>query len=107
MHRLDRLAFDEIAHHERRAVAHLERPLSDLDVAATGLQRFDLRRQRVAGDDDQLAALHLVHDLVGDLGIGLRRELRPAAFEHEGVEIRIGRKVSAICWLARSAWSLV
>src|SRR5262245_6757647 len=51
------LAVDQVDHDRRRPVAHLERPLADLDMAATGLERLHLRRQRVAGDNDELLTL--------------------------------------------------
>src|SRR5215831_5203487 len=74
----DLLAADEVDQHPRRAVAHLERPLADLRMAASFLQRGELRRQRVAGDDDEVLGLELGHHLVGDLRVRLRAELRPA-----------------------------
>ena len=86
----DRLAVDQVDHHRGRAIAHLERPLADLHMAAPRLQRFHLRRQRVAGHDHQRFRLQLVHHLVGDLDIGLRRELRPAADQHEGRQVGLG-----------------
>ena len=88
----NRLAVDEIDQNCRRAMAHLERPLADLRVAATRLQRGQLRRQSVARNDDQLLRLQLGHYLVGHLRIGLRAELRPAADEDERIEIRVLRE---------------
>src|SRR6476646_4366438 len=76
----------------RRALPHLERPLADLGVAASGLERVELRRQGVAGDDDQVLGLELGHHLVGHLGVGLRPELSPATDEDEGVELRVLRE---------------
>src|SRR5215813_8315362 len=56
-------------------------------MAAAGLKRLHLRRQRVAGDNDELLALQLVHDLVGYLSIGLRRELGPSTDKDEGIQV--------------------
>src|SRR4249920_1650561 len=61
----DLLAADQVDQHRRRAVSHLEWPLADLGVATSGLERVELRRQRVAGDDDQVLGLELGHHLVG------------------------------------------
>src|SRR5262245_19536957 len=56
---LDRLLVDQVDQDRGRAVAHLEGTLSDLRVAPAFLQRIHLRRQRVAGHDDQLLLLQL------------------------------------------------
>src|SRR5262245_5527065 len=77
------LAVDQFDQHRGGAATHLERPLADLRVAASRFQRVELRRQRIAGNDDQLLRLQLCHHLVGHLRVGLRAELRPAADKYE------------------------
>src|SRR5262245_3992186 len=77
-HRGDLLAGDQVDHDRGRPVAHFEWALADLDVAAAGLEGFDLGRQGVTGHDHQGLALQLVHDLAGDLRVRLRGELGPA-----------------------------
>src|SRR5690606_27750841 len=76
-----RLAVDQLDHDVRRTLTHLERPLADLYVAATVVECPHLRRQGVAGDDDEVIAGEPVHDLVSHLGVGLRGELGPTANE--------------------------
>src|SRR5690606_36202784 len=85
----NRLAIDELDHHVRSAIAHLERTLTDLCMAAAFTESLGLRRQRVTSDDEQVLGLQLFHDLVSDLCISLRSELCPAANENEGVQIRV------------------
>src|SRR5690606_38798456 len=49
---LDGLAVDQLDHHVRGPLAHFERTLPDLGVAAAFTESLGLRRQGVAGDDD-------------------------------------------------------
>ena len=104
---IDVLAVDEVDHHRRGAIAHLERALPDLNMAASGLERLDLWRQHVAGDDDEplLWSLSMTWSVTCAYACGANCAQPPTSTNASRSGWAV--KVSAICWLARSAWSLV
>src|SRR5262249_4178186 len=66
------LAVDQLQHHARRLVSHLERPLADERVDAPLLGDGHFVADRIGGDDDKIVAGDPVLVLVSELTISLR-----------------------------------
>src|SRR5215207_3066261 len=95
---IDLLAFDQVYHDARRLISHFEWPLTDEGFHAAFLGQRHFFANRVRGNDDERLVIELFLVLIGQLTIGLRRtEQRPAAFNHNGVELRIGRQDVGYC----------